>query len=151
MADLGAGGAVVRPKTPIHLWIIGGLTLLWNLGGAADYTATQLQYEPYMSQFTPEQLEFFYGFPSWVVAAWAFGVWGALAGSIGLLLRQRWAVWAFGLSLLGMIVSAIYTLGLADGLEIMGTGAVIFSVVIWVVAIALLIYAQRMAARGVLR
>ena len=36
--------------------------------GAFDYLATQLQFEPYMSQFTEEQLSYFYGFPAWAVA-----------------------------------------------------------------------------------
>lgn len=139
-----------RPKTPVHLWIIGVLTLLWNLMGAFDYLATQLELEFYMSQFTPEQLAYFYGFPAWAVSGWAFGVWGAVAGSLGLLLRKKWSVWAFAVSLAGMLVSSIYTLGLSDGAQMMGAGGVIFTVVIWAVAIFLLVYARAMANRGVL-
>ena len=56
-----------RRRTPVHLWIVGVLALLWNLMGAFDYLATQLQLESYMSQFTEEQLAYFYGFPSWAV------------------------------------------------------------------------------------
>jgi len=76
-----------RPKTPIHLWIVGILALLWNAMGAFDYLATELQLEAYMEGFTEEQLAYFYGFPSWVVAFWAFAVWGGLLASVGLLLR----------------------------------------------------------------
>ncbi len=85
-------------KAPLHLWIVGVLAVLWNAIGAFDYSATQLRIEAYMSAFTPEQLEYFYSFPAWAVAAWAFGVWGALLGSIALLLRKAWAVWAFGIA-----------------------------------------------------
>ena len=28
-------------KTPVHLWIVGFLAVLWNSGGAYDYVATQ--------------------------------------------------------------------------------------------------------------
>ena len=52
-----------RTKTPVHLWIIGVLTLLWNMMGAFDYTATHMKLDFYMSQFSAEQLEYFYGFP----------------------------------------------------------------------------------------
>lgn len=138
-------------NTPVHLWIVGGLSLLWNAFGAFDYLMTQLKFEPYMSNFAAEQLEYFYSMPAWVDGAWAFGVWGGVAGSIGLLLRRSWAVWAFAISLIGMAVSSIYTMGLSEGVKIMGEGAVYFSIVIWVVAIALLIYAIRMSKRGVLR
>jgi hypothetical protein len=51
-------------KTPFHLWIVGILALLWDAIGAFDYSATQLRMEAYMSQFTPEQLEYFYAFPA---------------------------------------------------------------------------------------
>ena len=66
-------------KAPWHLWVIGVLTLLWNAMGAFDYLMTQTQNEAYMSEFTPEQLEFFYNFPSWMVAFWALAVWGGVS------------------------------------------------------------------------
>ena len=144
-------GAALPRRTPVHLWIVGIVSLLWNLMGVVDYLGTQLAWEPYMGQFTAEQLAYFYGFPAWAVAAWAFGVWGALAGSLGLLLRRRWAVWAFGVSIAGMVANSFYTLGLSEGTKIMGTGGLIFTVVIWVVAILLFLYARAMEKRGVLR
>ena len=139
-----------RRRTPVHLWIVGVLALLWNLMGAFDYLATQLQLESYMSQFTEEQLAYFYGFPAWAVSGWAFAVWGAVVGSVGLLLRRKWSVWAFAVALVGMAVSSIYTFGVSNGAEMMGSGGVIFSVVIWVISIFLLVYAWSQAKRGVL-
>ena len=137
-------------KAPLHLWIVGVLAVLWNAIGAFDYTATQLRIEEYMSAFTPEQLAYFYGFPAWTVAAWAFGVWGALLGSIALLLRKAWAVWAFGISIAGMALTTIHNFVLTDCAALMGPGALAFSAVIWVVALFLFFYARAMAKRGVL-
>lgn len=148
VADSAAGE--VRPRTPLHLWVVGVLSLLWNAMGAFDYLATQLEIESYMSQFTEDQLAYFYEIPAWAVSGWAFGVWGAVAGSIGLLLRRRWAVWAFAVSLAGMAVSSLHSLVLSEGAAIMGTGGMIFTAIIWVIAIALLIYARAQAQRGVL-
>lgn len=150
MAAAATYAGEAKPRTPVHLWIIGVLALLWNLMGAFDYVATQFKIDFYMSQFTEDQLAYFYGFPAWAVAGWAFGVWGAVAGSIGLLLRRKWAVWGFAVSLAGMLVSSIYTLGLSEGAAIMGSGGVIFTVIIWAAAIFLLVYARAMANRGVL-
>lgn len=139
-----------RARSPVHLWIVGALALLWTLMGVFDYLATQLELEAYMSQFSEEQLAYFYGFPSWAVSGWALGVWGAFAGAVGLLLRSRWAVWAFAISIVGMIVSSVYTLVLTNGATIMGPGAIVFTVIIWIVAIALLLYAWAQAKSGVL-
>src|SRR5512134_2876734 len=122
-----------RTQTPVHLWIVGILALLWNAIGCFDYFATQTKAEWYMSHFTPQQLEYFYAFPAWVDAAWAVGVWGSLLGAIGLLLRKAWSVWLFGLSILGLAGTAVYNFVLTDGMAVMGTGAAIFSGIIGII------------------
>jgi hypothetical protein len=138
-------------KAPVHLWIVAVLAILWNAVGAFDYVATHYNLEFYMSQFSAEQLEYFQSFPAWEVAAWAIAVWGALLASFGLLLRKAWAAWMFGLSILGLAVSSLYTLVLTNGREIMGSEGTIFTAVIWVIALFLFFYARAMAKRGVLR
>ncbi len=137
-------------KTPMHLWIIGILSLLWNAIGAFDYSATQLRLDFYMSQFTQEQLDYFYSFPAWADAAWAVGVWGALLGSLTLLLRKAFSVWLFGLSILGMAGTSIFSFVLTDSSSVAGEGALMFTIVIWVIALFLFFYARAMAARRVL-
>ena len=138
-------------KAPRHLWIVGVLAVLWNAVGAFDYSASQLRIESYMSQFTPEQLAYFYGFPAWAIAAWAIAVWGALLGSLCLLLRKAWAVWLFGASIVAMVLTGLYSYVLTDGLALMGTGGAIFTAVIWLIAFSLYFYARAMARCGVLR
>jgi hypothetical protein len=137
-------------KTPIHLWIVGLLAVLWNLVGAFDYAATQLQLESYMSQFTAEQLEYFYGFPTWVITAWAVAVWGSLLGSLSLLIRKSWAIWLFAAAVAGLAVTTIYNFVLTNGAEVMGEAGTIFTAVIWVIALLLLFYARAMDKKGVL-
>ncbi len=138
-------------KAPIHLWIIGIVSLLWNAMGAFDYTATQLRLDFYMSNFTEEQLAYFYGFPAWAKAFWAIGVWFSLLGSIALLLRRALAAWLFGAAIIGLVGTSIYNFVLTDGAALMGDGAVAFSVVIWAIALFLYFYAAAMAKRRVLR
>ena len=137
-------------KTPVHLWIVAILSLLWNAIGAFDYTATELKLDFYMSQFSAEQLDYFYAFPAWAVAAWAIGVWGALFGSLALLMRKAFAVWLFGLSILGMAATSVYSYVLTDSSAVVGEGALAFTIVIWVVALFLYFYSSAMAKRRVL-
>jgi hypothetical protein len=141
----------LNTSVPRHLWIVGAVTLLWNAVGAFDYSATQFRLESYMSQFSPEQLAYFYGFPAWAVAAWAIAVWSSLLGSLCLLLRKSWAVQLFGIALAGMGVTAFYNFVLTDGMAMMGAGGAVFTAVIWLIAISLYFYARAMAKRGVLR
>lgn len=136
-----------RADTPWHLWLVGILAVLWNLVGAFDYVATQARFESYMSQFTPEQLEYFYGFPAWVVAFWAVAVWGGVLGAVLLLLRRRLAVPVLLLSFLSMIVTSVHNYVLSNGLEVMGGPGAAFGGLIFVVALGLWLYARTMTRR----
>jgi hypothetical protein len=140
-------------KAPWHLWVIGILTLLWNAVGALDYVMTQTKADWYMSNFTQQQLDYFYGYPAWAVGFWAIGVWAALAGSALLLVRSRYAGSAFALSILGIVGTSVYSFGIADTSmsEITGPGAMAFTAAIVIVAILCWVYARAMRARGVLR
>ncbi len=137
-------------KARWHLWVIGVLSLLWNAMGAFDYLMTQTQNEAYMSEFTPEQLEFFYNFPSWMVAFWALAVWGGVLGSVLLLLRKAWAVPVFLVSLVCMVVTAFHNFVLANGMELMGGAGTLFTIVIFVIAVFLYMYSKNMRTKGVL-
>jgi hypothetical protein len=138
-------------KRPLHLWIVGILSLLWNAMGAFDYFMTQTKNEAHMAKFTPEQLEYFYSFPTWVEAAWATAVWVAVAGSILLLMRKKVTELLFLVALVAMVLTSIYNFGLSNGLEVMGDPfSLIFTAIIFVVSVALYLYARAMVKRGVL-
>ena len=137
--------------TPKHLWIIGIITLLWNMMGAYDYLMTQTRNETYMAQFEQAQLDYFYNFPTLVVVFWALAVWGSVLGSILLLIRKPLAVPVFMVSFGSMVITAIYNFGLSDGMEVMGATGLIFTVVIFIVALGLVLYSRAMRLRGVLK
>ncbi len=119
--------------------------------GAYDYLMTQTQNEAYMSNFSPEQLEYFYGFPTWLVAFWALAVWGGVLGAVLLVLRKKLAAGVLLVSFLSMVVTTIYNFGLSNGFEAMGGEfELVFSALIFVFALLLYLYAKAMKNRGVL-
>jgi hypothetical protein len=140
-------------KAPWHLWVVGVLALVWNAGGAFDYVMTQTRNEGYLAAFTAEQIAYFTSFPAWVDATWAIAVWSAVLGSLLLLLRNAWAEKAFWLSVVTMVLTALHTYILSEvsAIELMGPVSVIFSAAIFVVIIALALYARWMAGRGILK
>jgi hypothetical protein len=135
---------------PKHLWVVGILAVLWNCVGAANYVLTQFRVDAVMSQYTPEQLDYYYGFPAWAVAFWALAVWGGLIGSFLLLMRKGIAAPILLVSLVSMVINSIYAYAMSNGMEIQGTGGFMFSVVIFVIALGLWLYARAMKGRGVL-
>jgi hypothetical protein len=137
-------------STPWHLWVIGVLALVWNGMGAFDYVMTQTRNEAYMSQFTPEQLAYFYGFPAWTVAFWALAVWGSVLGTLLLLLRRELAAPVFLGAFVCMVVTSFHNFVLSEGLEVMGGAGAFFSLLIFLGGLGLWYYARAMARRGVL-
>ena len=140
------GGA----RTPWHLWAVGGLALLWNGYGGYDYVMTQTNNAAYLAQFTPEQRAYFDSFPMWMEVVWAVGVWGAVLGSVLLLLRSKWAFHAFLASLIAFAVSVVYG-QTSGGAAVMGTTGMVFSAAIFLLGLGFVMYSRMMTRKGVLR
>lgn len=138
-------------KTPLHLWFVGVFALLWSGMGALDYVMTQTRNERYLSNFSTEQLEFFYSFPVFIVACWAIAVWAGVLGALLLLFRKKSAVWVFLTSLAAMVITTVHNYGFSNGLEVVGDNfSLIFTTVIFLFALAFFLYTIHMKKRGVL-
>lgn len=145
----------MKAATPWHLWVVGGVSLLWNAFGGYDFVMSVTKGESYLreSGMTDAMVAYFNAMPTWMYVPWVFGVWGAVAGSILLLMRSRFAVHAFGLSLIGAVVSLIYGQFIDKAPSPPAEMAVIAYMpwVIAVVAAFLAWYAMSMRKKGVLR
>lgn len=140
-------------KTPWHLWLVGVVGLLWNGFGGYDFIMSTTQGETYWraSGMTQPMIDYYNAMPTWMYGPWIIGVWGAVIGSILLLLRNKLAVPAFALSLLGAAGSLVYGLmnpmpGLPPAMAMMAY----MPWVILVIAALLLWYAWAMRKKGVL-
>lgn len=141
-------------RTPVHLWIVGLLSLVWNAGGAIDYVMTRIGSAAYLAAQPPARLMMLEQAPLWFDVSWAVGVWFSVIGSLLLLSRSRFAAISFFVSLAGLLVSSVYTYGIAAGgamTAASGTAAVVFSIAIPVILLLLWVYARAMVRKGVLR
>lgn len=100
----------IAGKTPWHFWAVGIGGLFWNAFGAYDYFMSNTQGEAYFRQvgMTDAQIAHYGAMPGWMTAVWAVGVWGALLGTILLLIRSKWAVEVFLASLVAYVLSLVY-------------------------------------------
>lgn len=148
----------VSARTPAHLWIVAIVATLWNAWGAYDYVMTRTRNTEYLEKMMPgtdpnEMLAWVDAFPIYAQIGWGLGVWMGLLGSILLLLRSRYAVWAFAASLLGIALSFGYMfLGGSPPPGQEQAGIMQYApLIIVIVGVALLYYSWRQRDKGVLR
>jgi hypothetical protein len=138
-----------RASAPWHFWVLSVLGFLWSCMGAYDYLMSHLQGAAYYHQahMSDAQIAFMSGYPVWMHAVWAIGVWGSVAGALLLLLRMRWAFQAYALSTLGAVVALTYAGLMAPGPK----SGLLFPVIIVAVCLFFVWYSSAMTKRGVLR
>ena len=144
---------VISRKVPWHLWAVGLISLLWNMIGAYDYFQTRSGNLEYLQAAGMGEVELAWldSFPVWANGAWALGVWGAVAGSVLLLMRSRFAVHAYVVAIFGIAVTTVFQYGFPHPASVDGALTVVFSAVLWLATLGQLYYARRQSANGLLR
>lgn len=136
---------------PRRFWVIAILALAWNLLGAAMF-AMQVNLSPEAIAAMPApQRDVHSATPAWVFAAFGTAVFAGVFGAVGLLLRQRWAVALFGVSLAALVLQVVATFLLTPAWSAMGPSSLAMPVLLLVIASLLLGHARTAARRGWIR
>ena len=142
-----------RLETPWHLWIVGLFFILLMGAGAYDYVVTHAQDADYFQSqgYDDTQIAYFEDYPLLPAVFWTIGVWGALAASILLLLRTRWATTVAVIALVSQLCLDLVTFGFMDRWQVFGPWLSLFDGAILLLTAGLSLYCRAMSARGVLR
>ena len=123
-------------------WVIGAIALIWNAAGVVNYFA---QMNPdVLAAYRESERAIVEGRPAWATAGFALAVFGGALGCLLLLLRKSAAFYLFVASLLGVVVTMIYTLGI--GIDF-GLGEILGIILMPLVVAALLIWYSKWAER----
>ena len=135
-------------QPPTSYRVIAVLALLWNLFGLASFYLHVTAMPAVVAAWPQTQQSIAAATPSWVVVPFAIATIGGVLGSLGLLLRKRWAELMLLLSLLGILVQfgSIYLL--TPALALTGLGGAILPLCIVLVGMFLWYYARKVALRG---
>ena len=135
--------------TPKWLTPVAILALLWNLLGASAYLMDVTMSPEAVAKLGEAERAMYASRPAWFVVAYASAVWFGVAGSVGLLLRKRWATPLFLLSLLGLIAQ---DLALFSRPEVRADLTVILlQGLVLVIAVSLLLLARKAEREGWIR
>ena len=137
--------------TPTPKWYmpVTILALVWNLIGCAAYLSDVMLTPEAVAQMPADQQALYAARPAWAVAAYAIAVWGGALGSLGLVLKKRWASALLMASVAGLIVQDAALFGLSP-VSISPLVYVLQGMVL-VIGLALVRLAGTASARGWLR
>jgi hypothetical protein len=132
-----------RPKWFMPVAVV---ALLWNLMGCAAYLMDVMLTPEAIAAMTPDQQALYAARPAWAVAAYAIAVWSGALGSLGLVLKKRWAKGALLASLLGLIGQDVALFGMSP--VAVPSNAYALQGMVLVIAVLLLVLANTANKRG---
>lgn len=125
--------------------------LTWNLIGIIAFISQCSADLAALAKNDPYTARIFAQMPAWIWAAYGMAVGAGTLGATLLLLRKALAVLPFALSVIGIVVQFSYGFLGTDLLLVKGPTTLIFPAVILLIAVAQLLYAGRLSAKGQLR
>ena len=142
----------VRPSAPWHLWVVGGLALIWSAASCYSYVMTRTANAGYFEStgLTPEMVAYFGALPAWYIVAWTIGVWSELLATFGLLIRRPWSVWLFAISMPAMLAMSVATMLNEYAREMLGQVGLIFTAMTVFFSVFEVLYSMAMRKNGVL-
>ncbi|NAS31824.1 hypothetical protein GTQ40_12625 [Flavobacteriaceae bacterium R38] len=135
-------------KPPKSFILIGILALLWNLIGVFFYLSSAYMPDEVFETFTQAQQDFMNNTPAWATAAFAIAVFAGTLGAIGLLLKKKWCITLFTLSLLAAIAQNVYGYILSNGYEVNGPSGLIVPTLVILIGLFLISYSRKAKANG---
>lgn len=123
-------------------WVIGVFALLWNGLGAVNYLM-QVNADS-LAMYREAERAVIESRPAWATGGFAIAMFGGVLGSILLLLKKPAAFYAFVVSLLGVILTAIHTAGVDYDLS---TGQIVAFAVMPLIVAAFLVWYSKLTER----
>lgn len=137
--------AIARPAL---YWTTAVCALLWNLIGLAMFWMQVTLTPQAVAALPPDQQQIHAAMPGWVHAFFGISVVSGVLGSLGLLLRRRWAVPLLLLSLLGVVVQMASAYATTPVWALTGVAGAVFPLLLVVACLLLWLFARRAAVRG---
>lgn len=135
-------------QPPKWFRVVAILALIWNLLGCAAYLSDAMMSPEAAAKLSPAQQELYKTRPSWAVSGTAVAVWLGALGSLGLILRKRWATILLVLSLLGVLVQDYWLFLGSNAASVSGPAVVVMQGLVLLIAIALVALSLRASKNG---
>ena len=144
--------SVGNKKTPWHIWFVGIFFFLLNFIGAYDYLMTMSHNITYFTSqnYNPAQILYFSNYPILPLIFWTIGIISALAASVLLLFRSRWAVISAIVAVISQIFLDIITFGFMNRWNTFGASRSYFDILILLIMTLFWLYCRREYKKNIL-
>lgn len=149
MTDVTRNSGTTSP--PAWFWVIPIIALAWYLMDMSAFFMRVLMIEDVISAMPENQQHLYINMPLWVNSVFAAEVFGGVLGCVGLLLRKKWALPLFVISLLGVLSQTFYVYFLSDAISTMGTPAIVMPLLAILISASMIGLAKSAASRNWLR
>ena len=139
------------PKPPLWFTVVAAIALLWNLAGLFAVVADLRLSAADIAALPPRQQALYAARPMWAVVASLAAVVGGTLGCVALLLRKRWAMPLFIVSLAGLVVQDFGLFVVAGAGSSGDMVPIVMQGLVLVIAVALFALARRGIANSWLR
>jgi len=140
-----------KGSPPVWFWVISIVALLWYLMDTSAFFMRVSMTEEAIESMPENQQPLYRDMPLWVNIVFACEVFGGTLGCISLLLRKKWALPLFAISLLGVLAQTSNIWFLTDAISAMGAPAVVMPLVAIIIGTALIFLAKTAISKGWLR
>ena len=140
-----------KTSPPVWFWVISIIALLWYLMDMSAFSMRVLMTDDFIKAMPENQQHLYRNMPLWVNIVFAGEVFGGALGCVGLLLRKKWALPLFVVSILGVLSQTFHVYFLSDAISIMGTPAVVMPLLAILIGIGMIVLAKSAISKGRLR
>ncbi|KRG69985.1 hypothetical protein [Pseudoxanthomonas dokdonensis] len=128
--------------------IVAIIAVLWNLLGVFMFIMQVTLSPAAIASMPAAQQAVYQAIPVWTNIAFGVAVLSGLVGSVGLLLKKRWAVPVFALSLLAVLVQAAGNYMSTPLWQVTGPSGLVMPLLVAAIALYLWRYAANAARHG---
>ncbi len=140
-----------KTSPPVWFWVISIVALLWYLMDISAFFMRVFMTDDAIKAMPENQQHFFQNIPLWVNIVFACEVFGGTLGSAALLLRKKWALLVFVVSILGVLSQTSHIWFLTDAVSAMGAPAVVMPLLAILIGIGMIVLAKSAISKGWLR
>lgn len=119
------------------------IAIIWNLLGVLAFFGHITMTPDTLATLSVAEQDLYKNMPLWATIAFAIAVFSGLFGSIGLLLKKAFCLPLLVISLISLIIQDIHSFLMINTIEVYGAQAVIMPAAVMVIAILLIIMANK--------